>query len=334
MDAWDHTIMQSCNHAKLELLIAVPIVFSYNLGTMKEKNETILAVDDHYANLILIQEFLEESGYNIHSARDGEEAWSMLSQSPHLYTAVLLDRMMPKMDGLTVLKKMKSHDDLKQIPVIFQTSMKREEEIAEGISAGAYYYLAKPLNKKILVAIVNAAVYEFKQYRSLRKQSVEITDAVRYLKNGCFELRTPEEGSKLSTLLGSICIGREHVIPGLWELILNAIEHGNLGIKYEEKSKLNEVDQWEIEVKRRLSLPEYASKTVFLQVERKGDEIHFIIQDQGSGFDWKKYMTLSTDRAFDNHGRGIAMANTLSFDRLEYQGCGNRVLAIVKCPAP
>jgi CheY-like chemotaxis protein/anti-sigma regulatory factor (Ser/Thr protein kinase) len=299
---------------------------------MKEKNETILAVDDHLANLILIRKLLKDTGYNIHSAQDGDEAWSMLSDSPHIYTAVLLDRMMPKMDGLTVLKKMKSHDVLKQIPVIFQTSMKREDEIAEGISAGAYYYLAKPLNKKILVAIVNAAVYEFKQYRSLTKRSVEITDAVQYLKNGCFEFRTLEQGRKLSTLLGSICSGKEKVIPGLWELISNAIEHGNLGINYEEKSELNELDQWEIEVNRRLSLPEYASKTVSLQAERKGDEIHFIIQDQGKGFDWKKFMTLSTDRAFDNHGRGIAMANTLSFDRIEYQGCGNRVLAVVECP--
>lgn len=299
---------------------------------MKEKNETILAVDDHYANLILIRKFLKDSGYNIHNAQDGDEAWSMLSRSPHLYTAVLLDRMMPKMDGLTVLKKMKSHDVLKQIPVIFQTSMKQEEEIAEGINAGAYYYLAKPLDKKILVAIVNAAVYEFKQYRSLTKRSVEITDAVQYLKNAYFEFRTLEQGSKLSTLLGSICPGKEHVIPGLWELISNAIEHGNLGINYEEKSKLNELDQWEIEVNRRLSLPEHASKTVSLQVEKKGDEVHFIIQDQGKGFDWKKFMTLSTDRAFDNHGRGIAMANTLSFDRIEYQGCGNRVLAVVECP--
>ncbi len=299
---------------------------------MKEKNETILAVDDHYANLILIREFLKDSGYNIHSAQDGEEAWAMLSDSPHLYAAVLLDRMMPKMDGLTVLKKMKSHDVLKQIPVIFQTSMKQEEEIAEGINAGAYYYLAKPLEKKVLVAIVTAAVYEFKQYRSLTKRSIEITDAVRYLKNGCFEFRTLEEGSKLSTLLGSICPGREQVIPGLWELISNAVEHGNLGIQYEEKSKLNELDQWELEVKRRLLLPEHASKTVILQVEKKEDEIHFIIQDQGKGFEWQKFMTLSTDRAFDNHGRGIAMANTLCFDRIEYQGCGNRVLAIVQCP--
>ena len=74
--------------------------------------------------------------------------------------------------------------------------MKQEEEIAEGINAGAYYYLAKPLEKKILVAIVTAAVYEFKQYRSLTKRSIEITDAVRYLKNGCFEFRTLEEGSR------------------------------------------------------------------------------------------------------------------------------------------
>ena len=183
------------------------------------------------------------------------------------------------------------------------------------------------------MAIVNAAVYEFKQYKALTKRSVEITDAVGYLNNACFEFRTLEEGSKLSTLLGRICPDREEIIVGLWELIVNAVEHGNLGIKYEEKSILNELDQWETEVKRRLSLPEHVSKTVSLQVERKKDEVHFIIQDQGQGFDWKKYMTLSTDRAFDNHGRGIAIANTISFDRIEYKGSGNRVLAVVKCPA-
>lgn len=299
---------------------------------MIEKNETILVVDDHVANIILIREFLKDSGYEIHSAQDGDDGWAMLCESPHLYSAVLMDRIMPNMDGLTVLKKMKNHSVLKQTPVIFQTSMKREEEIAEGIRAGAYYYLAKPLKKKILVAIVNAAVYEFQNYRDLIKRSIEISDAVRYLKSGCFEFRTLDEGSNLSTLLGSICRRKQRVTVGLWELIVNAVEHGNLGITYKEKSKLTELDQWEVEVNRRLSLPQYKTKTVSVQVERKGDFIHFIIQDQGIGFDWKKYLTLSPDRAFDNHGRGIALANTSIFDRLEYQGCGNRVLAVVKCP--
>ncbi|HLD95062.1 MAG TPA: response regulator, partial [Alphaproteobacteria bacterium] len=51
------------------------------------------------------------------------------------------------------------------------------------------------------------------------------------------------------------------------------------------------------------------------------------IKDQGNGFDWKKYLELSPERATDPHGRGIAMAKTLSFSRLEYQGCGNEVVA-------
>ncbi|MCP4219209.1 MAG: ATP-binding protein, partial [bacterium] len=69
------------------------------------------------------------------------------------------------------------------------------------------------------------------------------------------------------------------------------------------------------------------------EIEQTGDEIRFTIKDQGKGFDLESYMDFSPDRVFDNHGRGIAMANKFSFDRLEYEGCGNRVMAVVKCPS-
>lgn len=293
---------------------------------------TVLVVDDLQVNVELILGYLKETRYTFHTAKDGREAWNLLVKYPQTYSAVLLDRVMPKLDGLGVLKMMKSHQDLRQIPVIFQTSMTRERDIIEGIQAGAYYYLAKPFKKKILKAIVKSAVNDFEQYRSLTKQAVEITNAVTLLKTGKFVFRTLEEGRKLSTLMGSICPGLDMSVVGIWELIVNAVEHGNLGIAYKEKSRLNENDQWEVEVSRRLQLPENVSKTVTLEVERETDIIRFTIQDQGGGFDWRSYMDFSPERAFDSHGRGIAMANHFSFDKIEYQGCGNRVKATVKCP--
>lgn len=300
---------------------------------MDKLSTTLLVVDDQDYSIKIILGFLKDSNYTIHTAHDGEEAWKLLSESPDTYTAVLLDRLMPRLDGLSVLKKMKSHQDLKQIPVIFQTSLTKEDEIIEGIEAGAYYYLKKPLKKKILKAIVKAAVSEFQQYKSLFKQALEMVDAVRFLKTGEFEFRTLEDGNKLATLAASYCPESEMVVVGLWELIVNAVEHGNLGISYEEKSRLNENDQLEAEISRLLELPENASKTVTLKVEKTVDEIHFTIQDQGEGFDWETYMDFSPERVFDSHGRGIAMANNFSFDRIEYQGCGNRVVAVVKCPS-
>ena len=297
---------------------------------MDELNRSILIVDDQDYSIQIILGFLKNSNYTLHTARDGEEAWKLLSESPVTYSAVLLDRLMPRLDGIGLLK---SHPDLNQIPVIFQTSLTKEDEIIEGIEAGAYYYLNKPLKKNILKTIVKAAVSDYELHRSLAKQALEMTDVLRFLKNGEFEFRTLEEGNQLAMQLAGYCNESETVVVGLWELIVNAIEHGNLGISYEEKSRLNENEQLETEINRLLDLPENMSKRVTIKVEKTVDEIHFTIQDQGEGFDWESYMNFSPKRVFDSHGRGIAMANNFYFDHIEYQGSGNRVLAVVKCPS-
>ena len=299
---------------------------------MNDSQATILIVDDQRLHIEVIRDFLKDSDYTLHTARDGYEAWEILSKSPRTYSTVLLDRIMPRLDGLSVLKKMKEHPELKHIPVIFQTSLTKENHITEGIKAGAYYYLKKPVKKKILKAIVYESVWHHKQRLLLTKKTVEITDAIRFLRFGTFVFRTLEEGNKLATLAGNCCPDSENVVVGLGELIVNAIEHGNLGITYKEKSKLNENEELEDEIRRLMALKENTSKTVALNVEKKNNEIHFTIQDQGKGFDWKSYMDFSPERAFDSHGRGIAMANNLYFDRIEYQGCGNRVVAVVKSP--
>ena len=62
--------------------------------------------------------------------------------------------------------------------------------------------------------------------------------------------------------------------------------------------------------------------------ERKERELYFHIRDEGEGFDWRSYLQFDPERAFDTHGRGIALARNLSFARLIYQGRGNEVLAI------
>jgi anti-sigma regulatory factor (Ser/Thr protein kinase) len=76
-----------------------------------------------------------------------------------------------------------------------------------------------------------------------------------------------------------------------------------------------------------LALPENAEKKAFVTFERNDNELRFVVKDQGNGFDWHKYLEMSPERVFDNHGRGIAMAKTISFDRIDYQGNGNEVHA-------
>ena len=116
---------------------------------------------------------------------------------------------------------------------------------------------------------------------------------------------------------------------GLSELLVNGVEHGNLGIDFAEKSRLREADRWESEVERRLALPENVCKAVRLRVLRDEERWVFEIADDGPGFDWRRFLDFDPERAFAPNGRGIALSRQLSFSSLTYIPPGNVVIVTV-----
>ena len=289
----------------------------------------VLVIDDSNVARITLQEFLEPAGYTIDLAKDGDEAWDILQKNPTKYMTILLDRLMPKMDGMDLLKEIKKHDQLKKIPVIMQTAKNLNVDIEEGIRAGAYYYLTKPYTSKNVRLITAAAIDHYLTFENAIGGVVgDVTDR-NPVQTKKYTFTSIEDVRALAKILSEQCPDPAKAFGGLWELLLNAVEHGNLGISYSEKSNLMEEDIWEKEIARRLTMPEYASKTATAYISRKGEEIHFLITDQGNGFDWEPYLEISAERAFDSHGRGIAMSKGMSFDKLEYYGKGNEVLAVI-----
>ena len=142
-----------------------------------------------------------------------------------------------------------------------------------------------------------------------------------------FEFKTLEDARSIASLLSNACPQPESIVMGLTELMINAIEHGNLGITYNEKSILNEKGSWVEEVNRRLQLDININKAARINFQRHSDRIDLTIIDQGDGFDNQDYMDFDPNRVMDNHGRGIAIANKLSFSSVEYRGKGNEVFA-------
>lgn len=301
---------------------------------MNDHQPTILVAEDEIVSSRLIVHILKQEDYRIASVMNGEEAWDLLQKTPEGFDAVLLDRMMPGIDGLEVLRRMKSHEELRNIPVIFQTAMASEDEILEGIQAGAYYYLTKPFRKERLLAVVRAAVEDHVLYKTLKQEVHHTMDALILLVRGDFSLKTLDEVDDLAALMSKMCPEPDKVVLGLWELLINALEHGNLGITYEQKSELIRTNRWREEVDHRARLPEHRDKKVLVHYERTQDEIVFTIEDMGSGFDWKPFLELSPSRVFDTHGRGIAIAGSYSFDSIEYLGRGNMVRAVIKDRLP
>jgi len=290
----------------------------------------ILVVDDEPFNLDIVSEYLEEEGYALEMAGTGEEAWDILHGSGKRFDLVILDRMMPGIDGMEVLRRIKADAQLNGLPVIMQTAAASPDQVREGLSAGAYYYLTKPFEPESLQSIVKAALDDQRQRRNLSQRIDLHVGALRTLETGRFRFRTLDEAHALAALAASLCDEPEIVVLGLSELLINAVEHGNLGIRFEEKSRLREEDRWEEEVVRRLSLPEYAHRLVRLGVTAQSDAWVFEVEDEGDGFAWETYLELAPERAFAPNGRGIALARQLAFDDLAYQGCGNRVVATVK----
>lgn len=288
----------------------------------------ILVVDDEPLNREIIGEFLDDSDYQLSFAVNGEEAWSVLPATPPV-DLMVLDRMMPVLDGLSLLKRIKADPRFHDLQVIMQTAASAPEEVREGIEAGAYYYLTKPYQPEALHAIVRAALTDIAERRRTVSGTTRHEDILPLLAQGEFKFRTLDQAHSLASSLAALCPDPATVALGLTELLVNAIEHGNLDISYAEKKELRQNEGWEAEVTRRLALPEFSERIACVSVSHDRHTIVFTVEDQGPGFDWQRFLEFDPERAFDPNGRGIAMARQVSFARLEYQGRGNIVRATV-----
>ena len=111
---------------------------------MNERSYSVMVVDDNEMNRDMLSRRLERTGYNVLLASNGKEALDLLAgESVDL---VLLDIMMPQMNGYEVLEHLKSDNDLKHIPVIMTTALDESDGIEKCMALGAADYLTKPFN--------------------------------------------------------------------------------------------------------------------------------------------------------------------------------------------
>jgi two-component system phosphate regulon response regulator PhoB len=115
----------------------------------------VLVVDDEKDVVEVVGHFLEEEGYTVHTAFDGEEALEKASGSMDL---IVLDIMLPGVDGYEVCKELRSRVETEEIPIIFLSAKTEEEDQIEGLMLGGDDYLTKPVSPQVLVAHVKAVL--------------------------------------------------------------------------------------------------------------------------------------------------------------------------------
>ncbi len=133
----------------------------------------ILVVDDHEDNVEVLRARLEARGYDVRGANSGQEALDTINAwTPDL---VLLDVMMPDMDGLEVVKRLKADTNLPFIPVIMQTALDSTERMVAGLEAGADDYVTKPINFAELEARVRSLLRIKKLQQALSEREKELS---------------------------------------------------------------------------------------------------------------------------------------------------------------
>lgn len=300
-------------------------------ATLLDSREAInvLVVEDNFVSLAFLRAQLEQKGHHVVEAKNGQEALDILQSDPSKIDVVLMDREMPVMDGLTAVKRMKDNPDCRRIPVIMITGADSAEDMREGLNAGVFYYLAKPVEEEVLKSVLSAAVREVDRSRMLGEEKSSNQISFRLADTCRFTFRTLEEAESLVTFLANFFPDPTRVVSGISELIINALEHGTLGLGYEGKGMLPDNELWRTEIMRLQELPEHRDKSVTVTLLRKPEGVFLAIEDQGPGFDWRKYLKIDPARAGDSHGRGIAQARAISFDSINYNEAGNKVVAKV-----
>lgn len=132
----------------------------------------ILLVDDEKDIVEFLQYNLEQEGFNVITAYDGKEALEKMSKKPDL---LILDVMMPRMNGYEVCEKLRGTDEYKNIPIVFLTAKSSEIDEVHGLNIGANDFIQKPISPKKLIARVKSNLRRIETNKIERHQNQEIT---------------------------------------------------------------------------------------------------------------------------------------------------------------
>ncbi|RWN51261.1 MAG: adenylate/guanylate cyclase domain-containing response regulator [Mesorhizobium sp.] len=160
----------------------------------------ILAVDDTPENLEILRMRLEANGYEVATAADGEEGLAKARElTPDL---ILLDIMMPKLDGISVVRMLKHDQSLRSIPVILVTAKADTRDVVEGLDAGGDDYLTKPFEHRALLARVRSMLRQKALHDTVASQAKRLEDQAAQLSdwNRSLEQTVAEQVTELERM--------------------------------------------------------------------------------------------------------------------------------------
>lgn len=290
---------------------------------------SFLVVSEQDRQSVELCDFLLNMGYCVQKTTDHAIATEIIDTDPSKYYGIFL-KVGQEEDRFKTFEMLKNKANCHNFPVfltkkdfstldIKQSIQKLEENESVVLFDNVEHLQAKKeLNEKIEEHI--------KKRKSMHMSFTSLNGTLEY---GQYRIQSIEQAQLLARQLASQCPKTDVVVIGLSELLINAIEHGNLNIDYEKKSQLHVEGKWYEEVQRLLRTPAHRHKYVLVNFTKEDGVIKIIITDQGNGFNWRDFEKVDPLKMLDSHGRGIIIARALSFETMTYNEKGNEVTCTI-----
>ncbi|MBF0275291.1 MAG: response regulator [Nitrospinae bacterium] len=293
-----------------------------------EKKKKVLLAEDNDTTRYVMVEMLNAYDFDVIQAVDGEVAKRIYDEKHDEIDVIVSDLMMPNVTGVEFAKYNYSNE---MLPFIMCTAVKDAQVSLELFEYGVQDYVVKPIDVDKFIGVVKNAIFRYSVHlmsddpiqHSGNVSSITIPSAFEELTKAANWVR-----SKIEKRFDERTI--KHFLCSMDEFLINAHEHGNLGINEEEKIQYIHQGQYKKELKRRES---ECKKTVKVTASVLKDEIAITISDEGEGFDYKKYLNMNEADIIKRFtlpcGRGIYMSRHY-FDKIQYSNGGRKVLCIKK----
>ncbi len=256
-----------------------------------ESKKTILLAEDDYSLRKYLAGVMSKNGFNVLEAEDGREACSIYEKKNVSIDVIASDLLMPNVSGSELAK---FNYENRLIPFVLFTAVNDAEQAIELLKLGVHDYVVKPIEETAFIGVLKNAI----RRRGLNEHAenhvnpyagnigsvtipseiIEIDKVIMWVVHRITEIVQKKELYKFTT--------------SLKELLLNAYEHGNLGIGEKEKTDLLVSDAYDSEISR---LEKTCKSKIKVDVCVLKDEVAVNITDEGSGFDYEKYIKMTEE---------------------------------------
>ena len=291
-------------------------------------SRTLLVVADNPDTQTVILEHARAKGHSVIAATT--PALGLTTFDMTQPDIVIMDLFLPDQDGMTLVKQIRER--CPTCPVVLLTDAGHDDSTMEGLRAGALDYVQQPIHEEAFAQVLQRAIHSLPASVD-DAPGVERLEYVLVMGPDTNYVESTVTWLIQGTAMGLMEARQLHLRAALQELVMNAVEHGCLELRYRDKIEAMAKDQYDALIQQRRQDARFRDRRVTIRAiyDKRQQIVTYQIADEGKGFNWKSRGNLRVDACptGDASGRGIFLTQSF-FPDLHYNDKGNEVTFTVR----